>query len=269
MHTKQKEGVLDILNIVENVSNAPTGYISFSGILTPNEAKKDPIKVASANWVATAELVGRIVEDCILVDIGSTTTDIIPIRNGSEAARGKYDIERLNTGELVYTGMLRTNVATIVDRVPIDDKWYRVSSELFAITADVHLILGNIDKKDYVCDTPDGRGKTKKDAMRRIAKVVCADMDILSKKDILSICKYIADRQVLQVSDAISEVVSRERLNLIVTTGLGMELAEKACDVLGIENIRLDKFFSEEECTVMPAIGSAIMMSKHLNTKHP
>lgn len=69
-------------------------------------------------------------EDCILVDIGSTTTDIIPIRNGSEAARGKYDIERLNTGELVYTGMLRTNVATIVDRVPIDDKWYRVSSEL-------------------------------------------------------------------------------------------------------------------------------------------
>lgn len=105
--------------------------------------------------------------------------------------------------------------------------------------------------------------------MRRIAKVVCADMDILSKKDILSICKYIADRQVLQVSDAISEVVSRERLNLIVTTGLGMELAEKACDVLGIENIRLDKFFSEEECTVMPAIGSAIMMSKHLNTKHP
>lgn len=131
------------------------------------------------------------------------------------------------------------------------------------------MILGNIDKKDYVCDTPDGRGKTKKDAMRRIAKVVCADMDILSKKDILSICKYIADRQVLQVSDAISEVVSRERLNLIVTTGLGMELAEKACDVLGIENIRLDKFFSEEECTVMPAIGSAIMMSKHLNTKHP
>ena len=116
--------------------------------------KNNPLALAAANWIATAPLAAHIYPDCVLIDIGSTTTDIIPIKNGKECARGRTDLERLGTGELVYTGALRTNVATILDKVPLKNRWVRVASELFAVSADVHLVLGNIDPADYTTETP-------------------------------------------------------------------------------------------------------------------
>jgi uncharacterized hydantoinase/oxoprolinase family protein len=71
------------------------------------------MKVAAANWIATAPLAAKINPNCILIDTGSTTTDIIPIKNGRECADGRSDLERLKTGELVYSGTLRTNVAAL------------------------------------------------------------------------------------------------------------------------------------------------------------
>ena len=81
------------------------------------------------------------------MDMGTTTTDIIPIINKQNIAK-HTDVERLGSGELVYTGMLRTNIATIVHSIPIYNIDTSVSSELFTITADVHRILGNITKKN-------------------------------------------------------------------------------------------------------------------------
>ena len=43
---------------------------------------------------------------------------------------------RARAGELVYTGVLRTNLAAIASRVPVRGGWCPVSSEYFAITAD-------------------------------------------------------------------------------------------------------------------------------------
>src|SRR5207244_9125944 len=80
---------------------------------TPAQARREPLAVAAANWAATAHVVGRLCSDCVLVDVGSTTTDIIPIREGAPMARGRTDVERLREGELVYTGALRTPVEAI------------------------------------------------------------------------------------------------------------------------------------------------------------
>ena len=44
---------------------------------TPAQARREPLAVAAANWAATAHVVGRLCTDCLLVDVGSTTTDII------------------------------------------------------------------------------------------------------------------------------------------------------------------------------------------------
>lgn len=71
-------------------------------------------------------------------------------------------------------------MATIVDRVPLQDKWFRVASELFAVTADVHRVLGNIRESDYTCSTPDGAGKSVEECMLRIARVLCADLELIS-----------------------------------------------------------------------------------------
>ena len=68
-------------------------------------------------------------------------TDIIPIKDGKECAKGRTDFERSATGELVYTGTLRTNLTSFVDSVPLKGKEYRVASELFASSADVYTVL--------------------------------------------------------------------------------------------------------------------------------
>ena len=118
---------------------------------------RPPLDAAASNWMATAQLVGRFVPEALLVDIGSTTTDIIPVTGGRVTAVGRTDPERLVAGELLYTGALRTNVAAIVRRVPLWGGECPVASELFAISGDVHVLLGSLGTDDYTCPTPDGR----------------------------------------------------------------------------------------------------------------
>ncbi|MCJ7762350.1 H4MPT-linked C1 transfer pathway protein, partial [Candidatus Bathyarchaeota archaeon] len=96
------------------------------------EAQTAPLEVAAANWAATGWLVAQLVKDCIVIDVGSTSTSIIPIISGHISAAGKTDLEKLMNGELVYTGSLRTNIATIVNSTPLRNGIARVSSELFA-----------------------------------------------------------------------------------------------------------------------------------------
>ncbi len=262
----KKEGVLDIIRRVEEVFDVPVGYVSLEGMFNHESAVKNPLKLAAANWVATSQIASIMSNDCIMVDVGSTTTDIIPIKNGSECAKGRSDLERLGTGELVYTGTLRTNVATLVEKVPLDDGWYRVASELFAISADVHYILGNITQEDYSCDTPDGAEKSVEASMRRISRVLCGDLDVLSSSNIMSVCEYVYTKQALKISEAIQEVAEREFIDQVVTTGLGRNiLASKAAEMAELDVMGMDEFLTGEECVVAPAVGTALMMADYLN----
>ena len=126
-------------------------------------ARRQPYRVAAANWMASATLVSKTVPDALFLDVGSTTTDIIPIVGGQVVARGKTDPARLRSGELVYTGVLRTPVAAIVRRVPFNGRRYRVAAEYFAASADAHLWLNRIDE----CDTRARRQTVAVEAERR------------------------------------------------------------------------------------------------------
>jgi probable H4MPT-linked C1 transfer pathway protein len=180
----KKEGVIDISNKSFDTFNVPVGFVGLEGIMELSEVIDNPMMVAAANWIATAPLAAKIDQNCILIDIGSTTTDIIPIKNGKECAVGRSDLERLKTGELVYSGTLRTNVAALIEKIPLDGAVLRIASELFAVTADIQMILGNITEEEYSCDTMDGSGKSIEECMRRLSRVVCGDMDVLNPDEI-------------------------------------------------------------------------------------
>lgn len=264
----KKEGVKDIAVKAKESLEGPVGFIGLNGLLDFDETIKRPDEVAAANWIATAKIASKIEDNCIMIDTGSTTTDIIPIKNGLECAKGRSDLERLKTGELVYSGTLRTNVAALVDKVPLYDEWIRISSELFAITADVHLILGNIKEEDYTCSTPDGAGKSRKECMRRISRVICGDLHMLSESDIEKIAEYIYKIQVQKIAEALLEVSKRESINKVVTTGLGMNIiGAEASKMAEIESIGMDKILTKEECVVAPAVGTALMMQQFLKNK--
>ena len=59
-------------------------------------------EVASANWLATARWIAGRVPDALLIDIGSTTTDIIPIIGGRVAALPHTESAALESGRVYY-----------------------------------------------------------------------------------------------------------------------------------------------------------------------
>ena len=262
----KKEGVLDVVEKCEKTFKCPIAYVGIDGMLSKDEIERTPLKAAAANWVATAQIATLISDNCIFIDTGSTTTDIIPIKDGKECALGKSDFDRSATGELVYTGTLRTNPASFLDTVELNGKEYRVASELFAQTADVYTVLDLITQDDYICDTFDGEGKSKIECARRIARVVCADLEMLSMDDIASMCEFIHQKQVEQIADGLRQVHETQNLDLIVTTGLGKDILDrKAAELLGLEVKSMGDILTDDECTVAPAVGTAVMMEKYVN----
>jgi len=189
---------------------------------TPTQARREPLAVAAANWAATAHIVGRMCSDCLLVDVGSTTTDIIPIRDGAPMARGRTDVERLREGELVYTGALRTPTG--------------VSAEGFALAGDVHVWRGDLAAADYSVPTPDGRPATREFAGERLARVVCADREMLDETDIGVIADALWDAQIKRIGAGLELVRARQpTLARAVVTGLGEFLAAAAARRIGLQ----------------------------------
>ncbi|WP_409199692.1 hydantoinase/oxoprolinase family protein [Methanobrevibacter sp. DSM 116169] len=262
----KKEGVLDVVYKCESLFNCPIAFVGQNGVISLDNIKNNPLDAAAANWIATSQIASLINENCIFIDTGSTTTDIIPIKNGKECAIGRTDYERLATGELVYTGTLRTNLASFLDKIPINGKEYRIASELFAQTADIYMVLDKITINDYICDTFDGKPKEKIDCARRISRVVCSDLDYLSYDKIVEISKFIHKEQVKQIADCLNQVVKCQNLDFVVTTGLGKDiLAYEAAKLLNLKIKSMDELLTHEECIVAPAIGAAILMDKYLN----
>jgi probable H4MPT-linked C1 transfer pathway protein len=206
-------------------------------------ARSEPLSVAAANWAATGWLVAQVVKSGVVVDVGSTSTSIIPVVDGCVSAAGKTDLKKLMVGELVYTGSLRTNVAAIVDSVPLRGGTARVASELFAQSGDIHLVLGNISEEEYTTETADGRGKTRGEALARLARVVCADTEMLTEKEIVQIARYVYERQVEQVADGLKQVYSRVKSLTtakvpVVVAGIGKTLiAEAAARKVGVDAV--------------------------------
>ncbi|MDO5836989.1 MAG: hydantoinase/oxoprolinase family protein [Methanobacterium sp.] len=262
-YQSKAEGVLDISARVMETFNIPVAFVGLNGMKDYESVQKNPQELAAANWIATATLAAHMAPDCIFIDTGSTTTDIIPIKNGTECAKGRTDLERLGTGELVYTGTLRTNVATLVDKVPLKDKWLRTASELFAVTADVHLVLGNITLEDYTSETPDGGDISLENSFLRLSRLLCGDMNLLSKDDVEKIAWFIYQKQVAQVAEALKEVSVREHIELVIATGLGMNIiGSEAAKFLGLEIRTMEEILSKEDCVVAPAVGTALLMEK-------
>ena len=208
--------------------------------LTPAQARRDPHAVAAANWAATAHLVARFLPDCVLIDVGSTTTDIVPIAGGVPRAAGRTDTERLREGELVYTGALRTPAEAIAATVPVRGRATGVSAEGFALAGDVHLWRGELAPEDYSVPTPDGRPATRVFAGERLARVVCADRELLDDEGVSGIADALWDAQATRLRDAVVRARARcPALTRAVVTGLGEFLAAEAARRAGLQVILL------------------------------
>jgi (4-(4-[2-(gamma-L-glutamylamino)ethyl]phenoxymethyl)furan-2-yl)methanamine synthase len=224
----KRDGVLHVLEATrEALPGRGLRVLTTAGeLIGLEEARAAPLRCAAANWMATALLIARSMPDAVLVDCGGTTTDVIPIVEGEVVAHGRTDVERLLSGELVYTGALRTNVAAIVSHVPIGGRPCPVSSELFAVSADAHLLRGTLTPEECTCTFPDGRGASLAEARARVARVVCADPDQLADGDPEAIAGAVEEAQVAAIAAALERVAARTPAGTpVVAVGVGTFLA--------------------------------------------
>jgi (4-(4-[2-(gamma-L-glutamylamino)ethyl]phenoxymethyl)furan-2-yl)methanamine synthase len=262
----KREGVGFILDALESVfpSERLHVYTVNGRFVSPADARGRTQEVAASNWAATAHWLARSVPTCILIDIGTTSTDLIPIVDGTVAARGRTDPERLLTGELVYTGALRTPVEAVTQRVPLWGGSAGVSADGFAIIGDAHLWLGRLSPEAYTCRTPDGRPPTRAYAGERLARTVCGDRDILQEADIDEIARALADAQVRTILQALQGILGRwPTISAAVVTGLGDFIAVEAARAAGLRVVSLADRLGEA-ARVAPAVAVASLLRQSL-----
>jgi (4-(4-[2-(gamma-L-glutamylamino)ethyl]phenoxymethyl)furan-2-yl)methanamine synthase len=180
--------------------------------------------IASANWRAPAEALAQRIESALLIDMGSTTTDLILVRAGVVAAKGDDDASRLATGELVYTGLLRGDPSMGVSLAPIDGRWAELVGERFATMADVRRLTGDLAVETDALPTADGRSKNLDDTRARLARLVGRDAGSGTPQQWEALAQFFARAQMRRIEDAIALITSREPAALtapIVGAGIG------------------------------------------------
>lgn len=251
------EGVDFILGAVETVADGTQISVWQTGgeFVSPEVARDIPLLVAAANWHALATFCGRMVPEgaALLLDVGSTTTDVIPLLDGIPVAVGMTDFERLKSGELVYTGVRRTPVAAVANRIELAGEDVGLSSELFATMRDVYQILGELAEAPDDCDTANGRPATIPFARDRLARMLCCDRDELGDELIDEFAQKLANFQRRQLVAAIEQVIERQAqpVQCVILSGEGVLLAENA--MTGVEALR-----DTERLSLPEALGAKL-----------
>jgi (4-(4-[2-(gamma-L-glutamylamino)ethyl]phenoxymethyl)furan-2-yl)methanamine synthase len=184
-------------------------YAGVKGFVAKAQLAEAAAAVASANWRASAELVARHCRKALFIDMGSTTTDIIPISDHAISALGDSDASRLKHGELVYTGLLRGNPAAGVAQAPFAGRWTALVDESFATIADVHRILGNIPPGRDTVPTVDGRPKSVDASRARLARLVGLDLADAAPAQWDALARFFATAQMRRIEDQIGLLASR------------------------------------------------------------
>jgi probable H4MPT-linked C1 transfer pathway protein len=227
----KRHGVHAILDAVEAVARpAPIRVWQTNGqFVNVAMARAAPQQTAAANWLALATFAGRFApaDSALVLDIGSTTADLIPLLDGRPCPRGRTDPARLQSQELVYTGVRRTPLCALLGA--------RVAAEWFATTHDVYLVLGDVSEDPADIDTADGRPATVAAARARLARMLCADAETCTAEATARLAQEAHARQLSLLRDALDQVTSRLPAppETVILAGSGEFLARKVCSTLG------------------------------------
>ena len=236
------EGVAHIVRAVAAAATEcgcePPGIYRLDGrIVSPDDAIADPLAVAASNWHAVARLASSLVPEAraMLVDIGSTTTDVVLLAAGRPASRALDDAGRMLSGELVYTGVERTPVAAVVRSLPHRDARRPVASERFAESRDAWLLLGELAEDPVSHETADGGPLTRDAARVRLARQMLLEPGELTPADAQRAAVWIARTQARQVARAMAGLAEQcgGPPEAVVHSGHGEGLARMACERLG------------------------------------
>ncbi len=251
-------------------------YAGEGGFIGGGETYGMAAKVASANWRATAEYVAQRERNCMLLDIGSTTTDIVLIREGQTLSSGSTDAERLAAQELVYTGVVRTPIMAVTTQAPLHGRWYPMIAERFATMGDVYRLTGELHDRvlqhHVHFDAADGGGADPGACARRLARMLGCDLDDAAVGAWPAVARFIRERQLSILFDAISRVMSKTGVEApprFLGAGVGRYLAAELAQRFKTEYRDIEACFAgpdalrEFAAVCAPATALAYLIRSH------
>lgn len=188
-------------NLVRPLS--ATGFVSF------DEVEDYWPFIASANWQASASFVAQKIECGLFVDIGSTTTDFVLLENNKPACIGFTDAARMQTDELVYTGVVRTPLMAVAQRIEFQRAMTSVAAEFFATSADVYRLTGDLSAEDDMADTADAQDKGQLTSARRIARMIGHDVEDAPIMDWHNLAEQFKWQQISRLQTVVTKHISR------------------------------------------------------------
>ncbi len=273
LFSDRASGVAGLLDVAERHFVELRVLAGRTGLVAPAAARARALEVASANWLATALLVADRLPEGIVVDLGSTTTDILPFAGGRVLTEGSTDRERLAAGELVYQGLTRTPVMAIAHTAPIAGRQVPLMNELFATTADVYRLLGRLDEPMDQHPAADGGAKTETGSARRLARMVGADLADVPLPAWRRLAAWLAETQLRRIADALALVLSRDLVAdtaPLVGAGCGRHLVRDLADRCGrpyadfASLVDADPAAAGWAATCAPAVATALLGARLL-----
>ncbi len=266
------EGVTVIVQaMIDSASNQSVTFYQTDGrFVSASEAIASPLLTAASNWHALAQIAARYCEKAagMLIDIGSTTMDVVPFIADKVAARGEIDPERMFHGELVYSGIERTPVCSVVSQLPWRNKKYPLARELFATTADAYLLLGSLPEDREYIDTADGKPFTREASHARLARMICGDRELVSYEEAVGFAQSIKEKQLELLKTAFDRVSQAMVIKpqFIVLSGHGEFLARQMIEQrkLSVETISLVDVWGSAVSRCAPAHALALLAQENV-----
>jgi probable H4MPT-linked C1 transfer pathway protein len=242
--TSRQDGVEQLSSLAERALENVSIYAGPIGFVTGRDARHHSEQIASANWHASAAVIARRRKAALFIDVGSTTTDVVPIAEGKIVARGYTDAQRLATGELIYTGLVRSFVMATAQSAPLNGLWTTLINENFATMADVHRILGTLPAGVDLMATADGREKTVAASRARLARMLGSDAANADSKSWDLLARWFGEAQTRAIVDAVMLVMSScvaTSAAPVIAAGIGVGVVAEVARRLGLSWQRFDE----------------------------
>jgi probable H4MPT-linked C1 transfer pathway protein len=220
-------------------------HADFSGFVTADQVSQHWQHIASANWLASAGYVAHRLQQinstqhALLVDIGSTTTDLILLEDNQPVCKGFTDASRMQTQELVYTGVVRTPLMAVAQEIRFEQQMTSVAAEYFATTADVYRLTGDLLAEDDMADTADGKEKTLLASARRIARMIGHDVDDAPMDAWARLAQEFKSQQMVRLQEVIKKQLCNYKVQQmqtfsIIGAGVGSFLVKEIATAMNI-----------------------------------
>lgn len=208
----RQQGVTKIVDCVAEILPATSLHIfaGKQGWLTTEQAKKQWACVASMNWQASAMFAATQCEQGLFLDIGSTTCDIIAITDNEIQPNGLDDHNRQKSGELVYTGAIRTPLLAISQYAPFNGAPIPLAAEWFASTGDIWSLLDQLLATDIQDSSADGKPWQPAYCQQRLARMLVTDANMAGDSQWQLVANWFAEKQLQQITQACYQVLSRQ-----------------------------------------------------------